>query len=91
MILSGDASSSGPIGEWAEAIAADLVQYAAGAAFSAYRKERFCELADIERLSQPEQGRIFNELVVSYLVLVLLVLEAPDLSVAVGFEASSAG
>jgi hypothetical protein len=82
MILTGNASSNGPIGERAEAIAADLVQCAAGAAFSAYRKERFRELADIERLSQTEQDRIFNELVVSYLVLVLLVLEAPDLSVA---------
>ncbi|RPH55607.1 MAG: hypothetical protein EHM89_16845 [Acidobacteria bacterium] len=38
-------------------------------------------MADLERLSQVEQDRIFNELVVAFLVLIMLLLEAPDLRV----------
>jgi hypothetical protein len=38
-------------------------------------------MAGFERLSQVEQDRIFNELVVAFLVLIMLLLEAPDLRV----------
>ena len=39
-------------------------------------------MVDFERLSQVEQDRTFNELVVAFLALVMLLLEAPDLRVA---------
>ncbi|HEV8721834.1 MAG TPA: hypothetical protein VGW77_14480 [Candidatus Binatia bacterium] len=38
-------------------------------------------MAGLERLSQAEQDRIFNELLVAFLVLIMLLLEAPDLRV----------
>lgn len=72
--------------EIAGATAEALVQSAAGAAFSTFCEEGFRQLAGIDRLSQTEQDRIFNELVVAYLVLVMLVLEAPDLCVADDFR-----
>jgi hypothetical protein len=38
-------------------------------------------MARLERLSHGERDRIFNELVVAFLVLIMLLLEAPDLRV----------
>jgi hypothetical protein len=46
-----------------------------------YGDEDFRRLVAFDLLSQTEQDRIFNELVVSYIVLILLILEAPDLRV----------
>ncbi|MDP2602457.1 MAG: hypothetical protein Q8S00_07675 [Deltaproteobacteria bacterium] len=66
----------------AEATAAGLAQTAAGAAFQLFREKQFGRLAGFEQLSQVEQDRIFNELVVAYVVLIVLLLEAPDLRVA---------
>jgi hypothetical protein len=48
-------------------------------------------LAGFEGLSQTEQDRIFNELVVSYVVMIMLLLEAPDLRVPADFKAYLAG
>jgi len=70
----------------ADATAAALAQAAAGSAFQIFRDKQFRRLAALERLSQVEQDRIFNELMVAWLVLILLVLEAPDLRVAREFR-----
>jgi hypothetical protein len=65
----------------AEATAAGLSQAAAASAYELFRDKEFRRIAGIERLSQVEQDRIFNELVVAFLVLIMLLLEAPDLRV----------
>lgn len=71
----------------ADATAEAMVQAAAGSAFHLFRDAGFRRLADLERLSQTEQDRIFNELVVASVVLIMLLLEAPDLPVAKEFRA----
>jgi hypothetical protein len=72
--------------QMAGATAAALSEAAAGSAFHLFRNEQFRRLADFERLSQTEQDRIFNELVVASLVLIMLVFEAPDLRIAPEFR-----
>ena len=67
--------------QMAEATAAPLTQAAAQSAFGLFREKEFRRLASLERLSQTEQDRIFNELMVAFLVLNMLLLEAPDLKV----------
>jgi hypothetical protein len=66
--------------------AAALVQAAGNAAFQLFNDKQFRHLARFEHLSQTEQDRIFNELVVAAVVLIMLVLEAPDLRVAGEFR-----
>ena len=68
--------------QMAETTAAGLSQAAASAAFQLFKDKRFKKLAGFNRLSQTEQDRIFNELVVANLVLIMLVFDAPDLRVA---------
>lgn len=68
--------------QMADATAAALSQAAASASLRIFKDKRFRKLADFGRLSQTEQDRIFNELVVANLVLFMLVFEAPDLRVA---------
>jgi hypothetical protein len=65
----------------ADETAAALSQAAASSAFHLFRGEQFRRLARFQQLSQTEQDRIFNELVVASLVLIILLLEAPDLRV----------
>ena len=65
----------------AEVTAAGFSQAAAASAYELFRDKEFRRIARIERLSQVEQDRIFNELVVAFLVLIMLLLEAPDLRV----------
>ena len=77
--------------QMADVTAAGLVQAAAGAAFDLFRDKQFCRLAGIEQLSQAEQDRIFNELVVASVVLIMLLLEAPDLRVTGEFQGYLAG
>lgn len=72
--------------QMADATAAALAKAAAGSAFQIFHDKDFRRLAGLERLSQTEQDRIFNELVVASLVLIMLVLEAPDLRVAGEFR-----
>ncbi len=67
--------------QMADATAAALDQAAASYAFQLFSDKEFRRLLSFDRLSQVEQDRIFNELVVAYVVLVILVLEAPDLRV----------
>ena len=75
----------------ADATAAGLAQSAAGAAFHLFREKPFRRLAGFEQLSQAEQDRIFNELVVAFVALIMLLLEAPDLRVAGEFRDYLAG
>ncbi len=63
-----------------------LVHAAGGSAFQLFQDTQYRRLAGFEQLSQVEQDRIFNELVVASLVLIMLVLEAPDLSIAAEFR-----
>ena len=63
-----------------------LAQAAAGSAYHLFRDKKFRQLAQFEQLSQTEQDRIFNELVLASVVLIMLVLEAPDLRVAREFR-----
>jgi len=72
--------------QMAEATAEALAQAAAGSAFHLFRDKQFRQLARFDQLSQTEQDRIFNELVVSCLVLIMLITEAPDLRVAAEFR-----
>jgi hypothetical protein len=67
--------------QMADATAAGLVQMAAHQAFQLFRDKEFRRLVSFDILSQVEQDRILNELVVSYVVLIILVLEAPDLRI----------
>jgi hypothetical protein len=66
--------------------AAALVYAAGASAFQLFQDMQFRQLAGFEQLSQTEQDRIFNELVVASIVLIMLVLEAPDLRVATEFH-----
>lgn len=66
--------------------AAALVQAAAGSAFNLHQSKQFRRLAGFERLTQTEHDRIFNELVAASLILVMFILEAPDLRVAAEFR-----
>jgi hypothetical protein len=72
--------------EMAEATAANLSQAAASSAYELFCDKEFRRLAGLELMSRVEQDRIFNELVVALLVLIMLVLEAPDLRVAEDFR-----
>ena len=67
--------------QMAGATATALVQASAHHAFELFKDREFRRLAGFDTLDQVEQDRIFNELVVAYVVLIILVLEAPDLRV----------
>ena len=66
--------------------ASGLVRAAGSSAFQLFQDKQFRHLADFTQLSQVEQDRIFNELVVACIVLIRLILEAPDLRVAAEFR-----
>lgn len=63
-----------------------LVRAASSDAFRLFRNKQFRQLAGFEQKSQTEQDRIFNELVVASVVLIMLILEAPDLRAANEFK-----
>ena len=77
--------------QMAEATAAGLSQAAASSAYELFLDKEFRRLAGLELLTQVEQDRIFNELVVAFLVLIMLLLEAPDLRVTQEFRNYLAG
>jgi hypothetical protein len=77
--------------QMADTTAESLTQAAAGSAFHLFRDKQFRRLAGIEQLSQTEQDRIFNELVVAFVALIMLLLEAPDLRVSKEFQNYLAG
>lgn len=61
--------------------AGSLAKSAANKAFKLFQDKKFRTLADFPDLTQIEQDRIFNELVLAGLVMIMLTLEAPDLRV----------
>jgi hypothetical protein len=67
--------------QMAATTAAALVQAAAHYAFQLYCDKGFRRRVDFDNLDKVEQDRVFNELVVTHVVLVILILEAPDLRV----------
>ena len=67
--------------EMATATASALSEAASHAAFEVFSDKGFRRLAKFDGIDQGEQDRIFNELVVAWLVLIRLTLEAPDLRV----------
>jgi len=67
--------------QMADVTASALAKAAASSAFHLFQDRQFRRLADLEQLSQTEQDRIFNELMVAFLVLIMLALEAPDLRI----------
>jgi len=69
------------IDQMAKTTAAALSQACAGSAFQLFQDKSFRRLADFKKLNQVEHDRIFNELIVAHLVLIMLILEAPDLRV----------
>jgi hypothetical protein len=79
MIMATNGSQFESLDQMADATAAALDQAAASYAFQLFSDKEFRRLLSFDRLSQVEQDRVFNELVVAYVVLVILVLEAPDL------------
>jgi len=67
--------------QMADTTASALAKAAASSAFDLFKDRQFRRLADLEQLSQTEEDRIFNELMVAFLVLIMLALEAPDLRI----------
>ena len=67
--------------QMAEDTADKMAEAAAHAAFRLFRDKQFRRLAEFDKISQGENDRIFNELVLAFLILLMLVLEAPDLRV----------
>ena len=65
--------------EWAMLTVRALDEAACNYAHSLYWEKEFQTLARLTLLDQGEQDRIFNELVVANIVLIMLVAEAPDL------------
>jgi hypothetical protein len=81
-----DKSQFESLDHMANETAAVLVRAAGGSAFQLFKDKQFRQSAGFEQKSQTEQDRIFNELVVASVVLIMLVLEAPDLRVATEFQ-----
>ena len=72
--------------QMADETASALVRTAASSSFELFRDKKFRQLAGFGQISKTEEDRIFNELVVASVVLIMLVLEAPDLRVAKEFK-----
>ncbi|MEW6184775.1 MAG: hypothetical protein AB1585_03440 [Thermodesulfobacteriota bacterium] len=67
--------------QMAEFTAGALSEACSHSAFALFQETPFRREAGFDRINQQEQDRIFNELVVAHLVLIMLLLEAPDLRV----------
>lgn len=63
----------------ASILAATLDQAATGWAFKIYWDKKFLKLAEIDKLEQVEKDRIFNELFLAGICMIMLTLEARDL------------
>lgn len=67
--------------EVAQATTDKLAEAAAHFAYQLFNDKQFRALAWVDQLEQTEQDRIFNELLVSALLLIVFTFEAPDLDV----------
>jgi hypothetical protein len=74
-----------------EQLAAAMAQASAQQAFELFKNKEYRRSARLDALDPVEQDRIFNELVVAHVVLIMLVLEAPDLRVPPGSRERLAG
>lgn len=74
------------IEKMAEITAVGLYRMASHMAFSLWQDRTYRSLLDYEKLPQLEQDRIFNELVVAGLAVLMLTLDAPDLRVDKGLK-----
>lgn len=70
-----------PLFKMAKVTAAALDRAATQWAFRIYHDKEFKKLGNLENLEQLEQDRIFNELILGNIVLVMITLESPDLRV----------
>jgi hypothetical protein len=61
-----------------------MAQASAQQAFELFKNKEYRRSASLDALHPVEQDRIFNELIVAHVVLIMLVLEAPDLRVPPG-------
>lgn len=76
-----DSGKPGSLPKMAQITAGALDRAASQNAFQIYRHPKFRFLTSLESLEKIEQDRIFNELVVTNIVLLMLSLEANDLGV----------
>lgn len=76
-----ESGKPGSISKMAQIMAGTLDRAASQNAFQIYRHPKFRELSSLESLEKIEQDRIFNELVVTNIVLLMLSLEANDLRI----------
>ncbi len=66
-------------GQPPHSLAVMLDKWLSGKAFRYFRDSTFRRFVSFDALSQIEQNRIFNELVIAGLTLSMLTMEAPDL------------
>lgn len=76
-----EAGKPGSLPKMAQTMAGGLDRAASQNAFQIYHHPVFRRLTSLESLEQIEQDRIFNELVVTNIVLLMLSLEASDLRI----------
>lgn len=76
-----DSGKPGSLSEMAQITAGGLDRAASQNAFQIYRHPKFRRLISFESLEKIEQDRIFNELVVTNIVLLMLSLESKDLKI----------
>lgn len=70
-----------PLQKVATITAAGLDRLVNHYAFTYFRDKKFRQLVNFDQLEQVEQDRIFNELVLAPLTLIMITLESPDLRV----------
>lgn len=75
-----------PLGALTQILADGLRQVAVRKAFSFWESGKFRKLSNLAALEKVEQDRIFNELILSALVLTMMILEARDLRVDPDFK-----
>lgn len=70
-----------PLTKMAKITAASLDRAASQWAFNTFRNQMFRRLSGLEQMEKIEQDRIFNELVLAGIVLLMITLEAQDLNI----------
>lgn len=69
------------IDEMTDFMAMSFAQASSQQAFNLFRDKKYGDFLNISSLEQIERDRIFNELVLACLVILMLTLEAPDLQI----------
>lgn len=76
-----DSGKPGSLSKMAQIMAGSLDRAASQNAFQIYRNPKFRQLSSLESLEKIEQDRIFNELLVTNIVLLMMTLESNDLMI----------